>query len=181
MSTMILSSRRRASSDSVSAAWVCANCPFRRSFSSRRTAISMCFSSTCLASAPCVAQSLSHCAAVIILSRKLRPAAAFRTNKAPIQSLEQGREHGRRYPHHAIAHLGPYELATFQPLVHQHQSSPVPDQNLHTVSPFRAEHKGRPTEWIKPEHLLHQCRNHHDLYGSPPGVSRCTLSDRLPA
>jgi hypothetical protein len=32
------------------------------------------------------------------------------------------------------------------------------DQNLHTVSPFRAEHKGRPTEWIKPEHLLHQRR-----------------------
>ena len=43
MSTMILSSRRRASSDSASAACVCAICPFRRSFSSRRTAISMCF------------------------------------------------------------------------------------------------------------------------------------------
>ena len=37
-------------------------------------------------------------------------------------------------------------------------SRPVPDQNLHTISPFRAEHKGRPTERIKPEHLLHQRR-----------------------
>src|SRR4029077_6887163 len=131
---MMLSSRRRASSESASAACVCANCSFRRSFSSRRTAISMCFSSTCLASAPCIAQSLSHCAAVIILSRKLRPAAAFRTNKAPIQSLEQGREHRRRYPHHAVAHLRPHKLAALQPLVPQHPSRPVPDQNLHTIS-----------------------------------------------
>ena len=49
-------------------------------------------------------------------------------------------------------------VAALQPLVHQHHSRPVPDQNLHTVSPFRAEHKGRPTERIKLEHLLHQRR-----------------------
>src|SRR4029077_3315711 len=74
------------------------------------------------------------------------------------QSLEQGREHCRRYTHHTVAHLRPHKLAALQPLVHQHHSRPVPDQNLHTISSFRAEHKGRPTERIKPEHLLHQRR-----------------------
>ena len=65
MSTMMVSSRCRASSESASVACVRANCSFRRSFSLRRTAMSMSFSSTGLASAPCVVQRLSHCAAVI--------------------------------------------------------------------------------------------------------------------
>jgi transposase len=45
------------------------------------------------------------------LSCKLPAAAAFRTNKAPVQSLEQGCEHSRRYTHHTVAHLRPHKLA----------------------------------------------------------------------
>ena len=83
------------------------------------------------------------------LSRKLRtprlqdeqvanPTPRTRPRTSPAISASRRRE------------PGPYELATLQPLVHQHQSRSVPDQNLHTVSPFRAEHKGRAAEWIKP-------------------------------
>jgi hypothetical protein len=69
--------------------------------------------------------------------------------------IEQGREQGRRYPHHAVYDRWPNELATFETLVHQHQARSIPDQNLDPVRSFRSEHERCAAERVETKHLLH--------------------------
>jgi hypothetical protein len=52
------------------------------------------------------------------LSSRLGTPRFFRANQPPIQPLEQGCEHRRRYAHHTVCDLWPNELATFETLVH---------------------------------------------------------------
>src|SRR3546814_5017779 len=89
-------------------------------------------------------------------SYKLRTATALRPHQTPVEPFEQGRQLGRRHPHHAVAHLRPDELPTLQPLVHEHQARPIPDQQLHPIGTFRTEHEERTAERIEPEHPLHR-------------------------
>jgi hypothetical protein len=54
------------------------------------------------------------------LSRRLRTPRFLRADQPPIQPLEQGCEHRRRYARHAVCDRWPNELAAFEALVHQH-------------------------------------------------------------
>ncbi|MGY2936263.1 hypothetical protein ACVWZ6_005865 [Bradyrhizobium sp. GM6.1] len=90
------------------------------------------------------------------LSSRLGTPRFFRADQPPIQPLEQGCEHRRRYPYHAVCDRWPNELATFKTLVHQHQTRSIPDQNLDPVRSFRSEHEGCAAERVETaKHLLH--------------------------
>src|SRR3546814_13207634 len=104
-------------------------------------------------------------------SYKLRTATALRPHQTPVEPFEQGRQLGRRHPHHAVAHLRPDELPTLQPLVHEHQARPIPDQQLHPLGPLPTEH-GDPT----PERVAtdHPTTRRHQAVTPPPDVHRPT-------
>jgi hypothetical protein len=74
----------------------------------------------------------------------------------PIQAIDQRRELRGGEPHHAVADRRPAERTLLQPLPEQHQSGPVPSQNLEAVRSFRTEDEDRSREWIMPQLFLHQ-------------------------
>ena len=88
------------------------------------------------------------------LAGALRALHGSGPHHAPIKPLEEGCELRGRHAQHAVPNLRPDESRRLQTFVHQHQSGPVPDQNLDPVCPLRPEHKGRAAEWIKSKDLL---------------------------
>src|SRR5438552_4746943 len=74
----------------------------------------------------------------------------------PVQPFDQGRELSGRQPHDAVLDPRPAELAIIETLAHQHETSAVPDKQLHPVGALGAEHVDHPGERVRPERLLHE-------------------------
>src|SRR5271170_2325883 len=77
---------------------------------------------------------------------------------APIEPLQQCLKLRRAEPHHAVVYRRPPELAVLKPLGDEHHATPVPEDQLYPVSPFRAEHVNHPGERIDAHRLTHQRR-----------------------
>lgn len=123
---------------------------------------------------PCPARTQS-CAA---LTRQAADAEPARDAPGANPALEQGRKHRRRHPHHAAAKPGPDELRALQPLMHQHQSGAIPDQNLDPIGPFGPEDDGGTTVGSRPSTSCSPPPAHQGHDGSRPDVSPRRSSDR---
>src|SRR6516162_7438012 len=74
----------------------------------------------------------------------------------PVQAIHQRGELRGGEPHHTIADRRPAERVMLQTFPQQHQSGPVPGQNLQAVRSLRTEDKNRSRERIMAELLAHQ-------------------------
>src|SRR5271170_4365564 len=58
---------------------------------------------------------------------------------APIEPFQECLKLGGAQPHHPVVYRRPPELAVLEPLGDEHHTTPVPEDQLHSISPFRAE------------------------------------------
>src|SRR5689334_22963236 len=76
----------------------------------------------------------------------------------PVETFDQSRELGWRQPHDAVLDLRPTERSLLEPLSEQAKPSPVPEDQLHAIGAFGAEHEDRTRIGIGAQMLLHHCR-----------------------
>ena len=106
-------------------------------------------------------------------------ATSLAVQTRPIHAVHQRGELRSAQTHHSIADRRPPERPVLQPLPEQHQSGPVPGQDLQTVRPLRTEDEDRSRERILPQLLAHQRRqDRRRLCGNPPA---CRHQDPHPA
>ena len=78
---------------------------------------------------------------------------------APIEPFQERLKLGGAQPHHPVMYRRPTELSILEPLGDQHHTAAVPEDQLHPVSPLRAEDVDHARERIGVHRLAHQRRN----------------------